>query len=146
VQSPVFFAEYPLEQGIALRFRRTIIRLRSTGWQRRDGDGRRGHCAQTKTAYTTYEAARTAAAHVRCSSPFVGVSGAIQRQAARKPTVVGVVVKIVVTDARRAEPGLVVGGDDGASVDFAVVQQLVGLARAVEREVLDEHADLGGLR
>jgi hypothetical protein len=29
---------------------------------------------------------------------------------------------------------LVVGGDDGASADFGVVQQLVGLARAVERE------------
>ena len=36
-------------------------------------------------------------------------------------------------------------GDDGASVDLAVVQQLVGLGGALQREVFDEHGDLSGL-
>lgn len=40
---------------------------------------------------------------------------------------------------------LVVRRDDGAALDLAVVQQVVGVRRAVEREVFDEHLDLSGL-
>ena len=43
------------------------------------------------------------------------------------------------------ETPLVVGCDDGASLDLAVVQELIGRAAAFQRDVLDEHADLAGL-
>jgi hypothetical protein len=39
-------------------------------------------------------------------------------------------------------PWSVVRCDDGASLDFAVVEELVGLGCAVQREVFDEHLDL----
>ena len=39
----------------------------------------------------------------------------------------------------------VVGCDDGASLDFAVVKELVGLVCAFQGEVFDEHLDLSGL-
>ena len=42
-------------------------------------------------------------------------------------------------------PQLVVGCDDGASLDFAVVKELVGLVCAVDRKVFDEHLDLSRL-
>ena len=42
----------------------------------------------------------------------------------------------------RQNPQLVVGCDDGASLDFAVVKELVGLVGAVDRKVFDEHLDL----
>ena len=38
------------------------------------------------------------------------------------------------------------GCDDGASVGLAVVQELIGLGGALQREVFDEHSDLPGLR
>ena len=41
--------------------------------------------------------------------------------------------------------GSVVGSDDGAALDVAVVQQVVGVRRIVEWEVFDEHLDLAGL-
>ena len=39
-----------------------------------------------------------------------------------------------------------VGCDDRASLDLAVVKEVVGLGCAVEREVLDEHLDFSRLR
>ena len=47
--------------------------------------------------------------------------------------------------AAASAEALVVGCDDGTSVDLAVVQELIGLAGAFQWEVLDEHADLSGL-
>ena len=43
------------------------------------------------------------------------------------------------------EPGLAVRGDHRAPRDLALAEQLVRLAGALEREVLDQHLDLSGL-
>jgi hypothetical protein len=44
-----------------------------------------------------------------------------------------------------AEGTSVVGRDDRAALDLAVVQEVVGVRRIAEREVFDEHRDLAGL-
>ena len=59
-------------------------------------------------------------------------------------TRVSAVAEIRTFDLSPAE-GSVVGCDDGASLDLAVVQELIGVRRIVEREVFDEHLDLAGL-
>jgi hypothetical protein len=41
--------------------------------------------------------------------------------------------------------GLVVGCDDGAPLDLAVVEKVIGVRRVIEGEMFDEHANLSCL-